>query len=107
MKCATLSRGGLAATTLNQFWIETRIIGCRVELHAAHGRSGERFISSADRFEDAAEGLVELIERTSHGGAGNQPDAWGRARFAAILSRAATRVARSIRSPHSWGRAEA
>jgi hypothetical protein len=48
--------------------IETRIIGSRVELHAMHRPSGHRFITKADRLEDAAEALSDLIEGFGNAG---------------------------------------
>lgn len=44
-----------------QYWIETRTICNRVELHALHLKSGHRFIAKADRLDVAAANLIELI----------------------------------------------
>jgi hypothetical protein len=84
---------GLSHRDVRGVSIETRIIGHRIELHASHARDGERFISRADRLEDAAEALVELIERTSP--TLNDPSS-SPARLGITLRRAAARMARSI-----------
>lgn len=62
-----VSRGWFASRSFDPYMIETRIIGSRVELHATHGHSGHQFIAKADRLEDAAELLSDLIARTGAG----------------------------------------
>jgi hypothetical protein len=44
-----------------EYWIETRTISDRVELHALHFASGHRYIAKADRLEVAAANLIALI----------------------------------------------
>ena len=44
-----------------EFVVRTNILGSTVELHATHLSTGQRFISRADTWETAVQGLDELV----------------------------------------------
>jgi len=53
--------GWFSDRSWREYWIETRTISDRVELHALHFASGHRYIAKADRLEVAAANLIALI----------------------------------------------
>lgn len=54
-------RAWFASASWQQYWIETRIVQGRVELHAVHLRCGDRYIVKADDIDTAAAELTALI----------------------------------------------
>ena len=60
--CGRKRRCCLTEATWQEFWIETRIVEARVELHAVHLQCGQRYISKADDVDTAAAALAALIQ---------------------------------------------
>jgi hypothetical protein len=92
-------RAWFANASWQQYWIETRIVQGRVELHAVHLRWGDRYIAKADDIDTAAAELAMLIRSCAEAREGRRRRRsswrgwWNDALFllARIKSRAAVR----------------
>ena len=77
-----------------EYWIETRTICGRVELHAVHFASGHRYIAKAERLDVAAANLIALIHGHRRDGDELPPESFRTRAFLRDLSRSLWRLVR-------------